>query len=103
MYNGIGLRTPRGSGTSGYIERSRVSQKRDTAKHSKPAKKRDLVSECLKDFDERRKIELECYKLKKRMMESKSQESEIETAVSELRKSLVERLESKKKETDDTA
>ena len=102
MYNGIGLRTPRGSGTSGYVERSRVSQKRDAVRPEKPTKKHDLTSESLKDFDERRKIELECYKLKKRMAESKSSESEIESAVSELRKSLIERLESKKKDGHDT-
>ena len=92
MYNGIGLHTPRGSGTSGYVEKSRVAVKRANETHVEAKKRVTVTSKALEDFDKRRKVELECYVLRKRLAEKKKDEAEIEKAVNELRDALLQKL-----------
>ena len=89
-YNGIGLQTPRGSGTSGFVEKSKIKRRRtevESAPASKP--KKDLVTKSLQDYDERRKIERECYKLKKKMTKEEESEEKIVEAVEQLRQKLM--------------
>lgn len=89
MYNGIGLQTPRGSGTSGYVEKSKVRSKAKAENTPVAKPKNDLISKALQDYDERRKIELECYKLKKKMSQAKESEEKINEAVEQLRQKLM--------------
>ena len=74
MYNGIGLNTPRGSGTSGYIQKNLSTVKRPKRKHEKDDQERDiqrleasLARPPNKDIlDHRRKREIEVKCLEKR-------------------------------------
>jgi len=50
----------------------------------KERQKPAVISKCLEDFDRRRKVELQCYVLRKRMRESEKREAEIEKAVGDL-------------------
>ncbi|KIM34081.1 hypothetical protein M408DRAFT_325598 [Serendipita vermifera MAFF 305830] len=68
MYNGIGLSTPRGSGTNGYVVRN-LSHLRshDTAAdraamEQAPMKHREPDKEIL-EHERKRKIEVACYEL----------------------------------------
>lgn len=91
MYNGIGLRTPRGSGTSGYVEKSRVAVHRVTEAHVEKKKRPSMTSKALQDYDKRRKVELECYILRKKLTEKQTDESEIQKALDDLRAQLQEK------------
>ena len=58
MYNGIGVQTPRGTGTSGYIETSLVSLKPPPMKQTKSQKYIPKQSKALEEHNKRRKIEI---------------------------------------------
>jgi hypothetical protein len=88
MHNGIGLRTPRGSGTSGYVEANKAFVKSNPPVPSKPAPSGAKISKSLQDYDSKRKIALECYKLQKQLEASQTPPEEIEKAVAKLRETL---------------
>lgn len=76
MYNGIGLTTPRGSGTNGYVQRNfaLVRHRREKVEYKTDedlAKlERELHKKPNKDILEhewKRKIELECLKLQEKL------------------------------------
>lgn len=90
MYNGIGLQTPRGSGTSGYVEKSKIPGKiKEEGKTEVAKPKKDLITKSLQDYDAKRKIELECYRLKKKLIAAKESEEKINEAVEQLRQKLI--------------
>lgn len=75
MYNGIGLKTPRGSGTNGYIQRNlsfakpRVNKTYQyDAEAVKPARKPSAEVLLHKS---KREVELECVLLQEELKESK--------------------------------
>lgn len=90
MYNGIGVQTPRGTGTSGYIETSLVSLKPPPLKQTKSQKYVPKQSKALEEHNKRRKIELSCIKLRQKLEKSKKSEEEIKTAVKNYRAKLLE-------------
>ncbi|KAG8759568.1 RNA-splicing factor [Serendipita sp. 396] len=69
MYNGIGLTTPRGSGTNGYVMRnisylrSHDSAADRAAMEAPPMKHREPDKEIL-EHERKRKIEVACYELR---------------------------------------
>jgi serine/arginine repetitive matrix protein 2 len=91
MYNGIGLHTPRGTGTSGYVEQNRAFPQRKSAEtqgdRRLPQSTRRL-SKALEDYDARRRIELKCYVLKKKLESSNVPRDQVEAAVDQLRAKL---------------
>merc|ERR1711862_1027167 len=86
MYNGIGLTTPRGSGTNGYVQRnlafisnfkeeqpfeSTVDVKKSDALFFKEPNKEIL------EHEKKRKIEVKCFEMEEEMAEQGYTESEI--------------------------
>lgn len=74
MYNGIGLPTPRGSGTNGYVQRnlSAVRHRRERAEdegaRAEPALLKRPNQDIL-DHERKRKVELKCLELAELMEE----------------------------------
>lgn len=69
MYNGIGLQTPRGSGTNGYVQRNwaavRPAEKSKTYKTEQELAALDIANtrqpnKEILDHEKKRKIELRC-------------------------------------------
>ncbi|KAJ1311018.1 hypothetical protein OPQ81_009524 [Rhizoctonia solani] len=93
MYNGIGLTTPRGSGTNGYVVRnlshlrSRDAQQ-DMHKFDQPPKHREPDAGIL-EHERLRKIEVRCLELQLELEENNIPEENIEAEVSKLREQLM--------------
>ncbi|KAJ2014231.1 RNA-splicing factor [Coemansia sp. S610] len=103
MYNGIGLNTPRGTGTSGHVvrnmsalkpgqaDRGRQSQQynRDHVKNAKPLDKGIL------EHERRRLVEVKCLELQDELeAQGTLDDTEIEERVDELRSRLLENIDS---------
>lgn len=78
MYNGIGLPTPRGSGTNGYVQRnlSSVRHKKDRIDYKSEEELKKLENLLMKkpnqeilDHERKRKVELKCLELEEMMEE----------------------------------
>ena len=94
MYNGVGLATPKGSGTSGFVQRSlshiqeRKKSSRDYSDTQQGPKKRKPNAELL-EHERKRQIEIKCLRLRDSLVESgKYTEEEIELQIKDLRTSL---------------
>lgn len=105
-YNGIGLLTPRGSGTSGHVETNLASrksfknsdtyQKRVADAERKKKYERNMadkmarkdVSKDILDHKTRRQIEVECMELREKLEDEDLEDEEIESRVRALRESL---------------
>ncbi|KAG7191627.1 uncharacterized protein KQ657_002896 [Scheffersomyces spartinae] len=105
-YNGIGLQTPRGSGTSGHVETNLASRK--SPKHSgsyqkrvADAKKKEMyernladrlarkdVSEDIQKHNIKREIEVKCMELREKLEDDDVDDQEIEKQIKALRESL---------------
>ncbi|CAN0090857.1 unnamed protein product [Ectocarpus sp. 6 AP-2014] len=103
MYNNVGIRTPRGSGTSGHVmsNRSHVRAQafrmgidRNTGKlqardwEEPPPRK---ANEELLDHQRKRKVEAKIFELQEAMADRGYSDAEIEEKVAEVRKGLEER------------
>ncbi|KAF9046061.1 hypothetical protein BDZ89DRAFT_910443, partial [Hymenopellis radicata] len=98
MYNGIGLTTPRGSGTNGYVVRNlstlrthNPAQDREDAWSVAPPKHRE-PDEGILEHERKRKVEVECLKLQLQLEDDEIPEAEIEEKVQELREKLLANL-----------
>ncbi|KER20907.1 hypothetical protein T265_15216, partial [Opisthorchis viverrini] len=101
MYNGIGLPTPRGSGTNGYVQRNlafistfkeKIPYKTDDdVKRADAAHFKEPNKEIL-EHERKRKIEVKCFELEQLMEEQGYMQSEITRKVSAFRASLLEEL-----------
>lgn len=105
MYNGIGLPTPRGSGTNGFVQRNLAHVKKSRQMRS------DIVSKPDSNFNKppsyeiilhqkKRQIESKCLRLRKELEHRGYRESKIEREVDEYRKRKLYEL-SKVKEHED--
>ncbi|KAK0550783.1 RNA-splicing factor [Tilletia horrida] len=104
MYNGVGLQTARGSGTSGYVQRNYAALRhRDERGHEQSGfgkgKSSDRSDSSLRkpdkgilDHDKKRKVEVRCMELRDELEEKGIPEDEIEDRVSQLRDELSEAL-----------
>ncbi|KAH9894728.1 uncharacterized protein BXZ73DRAFT_8307, partial [Epithele typhae] len=95
MYNGIGLTTPRGSGTNGYVVRNlsalrsfQTPQDRASAWDVAPPKHREPDAEIL-EHERKRKVEVKCLELQLKLEDEGVEEDKIEEQVSELRTKLL--------------
>ncbi|KAF9008733.1 cwf21 domain-containing protein, partial [Cyathus striatus] len=98
MYNGIGLTTPRGSGTNGYVVRNlstlrtyQSPQDRAAAWDAAPPKHRE-PDEAILEHERKRKVEIKCLELQLELEDKGIDEDEIETQVSALREKLLANL-----------
>ncbi|KAI9428684.1 hypothetical protein H4582DRAFT_1761514, partial [Lactarius indigo] len=98
MYNGIGLTTPRGSGTNGYVVRNLSAvRSRDTpndranAWDAAPPKHREPDKEIL-EHERKRKVEVKCLELQLELEDKDFEEDEIERQVTALRERLLTML-----------
>lgn len=108
LYNGIGLQTPRGSGTSGFVQRNDASVKdseyQDNAK-GKIYKSRQLQiqedelsktrlepkekDKLIKDHNKKREIDVKCMELRDSLEDQDVEEELIVQRVEELRAKLL--------------
>jgi len=99
MYNGIGLPTPRGSGTSGYVQKNLA--------HKRSHTKAQIVSEPDPNIDKpknpelilhqkKREIESRCLRLRKELEDEGWEESKIEKEIDAYRKRKLRELEEQK-------
>ncbi|VEL09112.1 unnamed protein product [Protopolystoma xenopodis] len=104
MYNGIGLPTPRGSGTNGYVQRNFAFITNTKEKQlykteddfSKVDSRNALFKEPNKDIllhERKRKIESKCLELCKNMEDQGYNDEEIQEKVSSYRRLLLNQLE----------
>ncbi|KAL6021281.1 Serine/arginine repetitive matrix protein 2 [Candidozyma auris] len=114
-YNGIGLQTPRGTGTSGYVQKNLADKKvqgyrkkrereaeeaeRKAAKE-RQVKSRRSVGEDIREHERKREIELKCAELRDKLEDEDEKEAVIEKKVAELRLKLTKREEQPKKAKD---
>ncbi|KAG9313530.1 hypothetical protein JVU11DRAFT_5857 [Chiua virens] len=83
MYNGIGLTTPRGSGTNGYVQRNlSILRTHDTAAERAAATRTKT------------KVEVKCLELQLKLEDDGLEETEIEAKVTALREELLADLAS---------
>lgn len=105
MYNGIGLPTPRGSGTNGYVQKNlahvqkgRLSKPNLVAKpesqYSKPPSIEVLTHQ------KKREIESKCLQLRKELEEEGWREKDIEDEVNDYRKRKLNQLAETKGDLD---
>jgi serine/arginine repetitive matrix protein 2 len=100
MYNGIGLNTPRGSGTNGFVQSNAAHVKEWKVK--KPDGYREIldipapkIKEANKDIlnhEKKRKVEVEVYKYRLELEENGISEEEIEKQLEKKRHVLLGRL-----------
>ena len=81
MYNGVGVPTPRGTGTSGYVQASLVSMKPAHIKQKKNIKKIPKKSQILIEHEKRREVELKCLELKNELIKKGKTEEQIKRIV----------------------
>ncbi|KIK08544.1 hypothetical protein K443DRAFT_119154 [Laccaria amethystina LaAM-08-1] len=98
MYNGIGLTTPRGSGTSGYVVRNLstlrshdTSYDRASPWDAAPPKHREPDQGIL-EHERKRNVELKCLELQLKLEDDEVDEDDIQAQVAALRAKLLENL-----------
>ncbi|KAI8991434.1 cwf21 domain-containing protein [Mycotypha africana] len=103
MYNGIGLTTPRGSGTNGYVVRNLSFVKPPPTDRNKKFEdfsdtpKQRKANEAILEHDRKRKIEVKCMEYRVQLEDEELEEDIIEEKVQEFREKL---LKEKVAETD---
>ncbi|CAG8472761.1 6928_t:CDS:2 [Ambispora leptoticha] len=110
MYGNVGLATPRGSGTNGYVVRnlSYIRPRKDVvafesyeeiaAKNSSALANRTPNKEIL-EHDKKRQVELECMLLREKLEDENIPEEEIEEKVDAHRQELLSKLDQVKTTT----
>lgn len=97
MYNGVGLSTPRGSGTSGHVQRNFATvHKKNKLKHGEESKTESIIRQPNKEILEhtrKREIELKCLELSDTLEEQGYTEEETEIKVKAYRKILLKNYE----------
>ncbi|CEG72047.1 RNA-splicing factor [Rhizopus azygosporus] len=94
MYNGIGLTTPRGSGTNGYVTRNLSfvkppPQRKDELKEESGPKLKKANAAIL-EHNRKRQVEVKCMELRIKLEDEGVDDEEIETRVEELREKLLQ-------------
>jgi len=105
MYNGIGLTTPRGSGTNGYVQRNlgalpkriKVDYQKDNEKNRASLDLQRKPNTEILEHERRRQIEIKVEMLKDTMIAKNFSEDEIEERAAKLRQELLSE-KSKKEE-----
>ncbi|KAJ1904251.1 RNA-splicing factor [Coemansia sp. IMI 209127] len=103
MYNGIGLTTPRGTGTSGHVVRNasalKSGQERGVAqsRHSKYSGERSHprnkpVDKDILEHEQKRQVEIKCLELQDELEEKGLNDGEIGERVDQFRRQLLENI-----------
>lgn len=102
MYNGIGLNTPRGSGTSGYVQKNLafVRQKQMTNNYKEilqkfkenPAPTKKRANQDIIEHELKHKIEVELFTYAEELRVKNTDPKEIENLVATKRIALFEKL-----------
>ncbi|GAA6042280.1 hypothetical protein JCM8097_000612 [Rhodosporidiobolus ruineniae] len=92
-YNGVGLSTPRGSGTSGHIQSNRSHLRSRPREHDKPADFNDSFAhrapdQAILEHERKRRIEAQCFELQVQLEDDGGAEDDIQAQVSALREKL---------------
>jgi len=101
MSSNVGLSTPRGSGTSGYVQRnlahlrprdnaSPYSKDLDSLKHRQRQPDKEIL-----DHDRKRDVEVKVFELRDRLEDEDVDEDEIEIQTDALRKKLLTEMDKK--------
>ncbi|KAJ1995757.1 RNA-splicing factor [Coemansia umbellata] len=103
MYNGIGLTTPRGTGTSGHVVRNASSlkpgQEQGTSqnKHQQYARERipksKPVDKGILEHERKRQIEVKCLALQDKLEEQGLDEEAVEQHINKFRSQLLENID----------
>jgi serine/arginine repetitive matrix protein 2 len=101
MYNGIGLNTPRGSGTNGFVQTNAAHVKEWKVKKPDgyreildiPAPKIKDANKDILNHEKKRKVEVEVYKYRLELEDKGIAEEEIEKQIEKKRQVLLGRLE----------
>ncbi|KAG8860148.1 RNA-splicing factor [Tulasnella sp. 330] len=106
MFNGIGLTTPRGSGTNGYVQRNLSHLRPKDDNYNRNANFDDLKGPRMRepdqgilDHERKRQVEVKCLELQVELEDKELPEEEIETQVSALRTRLLENLSARQPPT----
>ncbi|KAJ2780705.1 hypothetical protein GGI15_003448 [Coemansia interrupta] len=103
MYNGIGLNTPRGSGTSGHVVRNasalRPGQSGGTSRKGErysrdAAPKSKHIDQGIIEHERKRQVEIKCLELQDKLEDQGLPEDEIEEQVNSYRQKLLKNLDS---------
>ncbi|KAL7948316.1 cwf21 domain-containing protein [Trichoderma barbatum] len=101
MSDNVGLSTPRGSGTSGYVQRN-LAQVRPRDYAAPYPKDRDSMrhkqrqpDKAILEHDRKREIEVKVFDLRDQLEEEEVEEEEIDRRCDELRKKLLAEMNSK--------
>ncbi|BGP31925.1 RNA-splicing factor [Rhodotorula toruloides] len=97
-YNGVGLSTPRGSGTSGHIQANRShlrprQQPREAAHDFKDSFAHRPPDQGILDHERKRRVEAQCFELQVSLEDDGIEADEIERQVSTLREKLLAQSE----------
>ena len=102
MYNGIGLSTVRGSGTSGYVQRNlghvpatKEKRKIDYKSEADLSKEEKIrgPNQGILDHEKKRKIEVKCAELEDLLVDQNLGEEEINEKVTAYRKMLMQSVD----------
>ncbi|KAJ1020990.1 hypothetical protein NDA13_005619 [Ustilago tritici] len=105
MYNGIGLKTVRGTGTNGYIQRNLSNfrprdnpfNKSSSSRHSSSSETSHVQPDAaILEHERKRKVEVRCMELRVQLEDDDVEEDEIESQVSALREKLMAESEREK-------
>jgi len=106
MYNGVGLPTPRGSGTSGHVQRNCAAlYKKEKPRHqhhsedSKPEPLNRQPNQDILEHGRKRAIEVKCLELEDALEEQGYSQEEIDAKVQAYRKMLLENYEKSRSES----
>ena len=102
MYNGIGLNTPRGSGTSGYVQKNlafvRPKQMTNNYKEilqkfkENPAPTKKRANQDIIEHELKHKIEVELYNYAEELKAKNTDSKQVESLVAKKRIALYEKL-----------
>lgn len=108
MYNGIGLNTPRGSGTSGYVQKNLAFVRPKTITNNykeilqkfkeNPTPTQKRANQDIIEHEMKHKIEVELYNYSEELKRKKLDPLEIENLVIKKRILLNEKMKNKSKE-----
>ncbi|RHZ89684.1 hypothetical protein Glove_12g30 [Diversispora epigaea] len=109
MYGNVGLSTPRGSGTNGYVVRnlSFIRTRKDTTQFESLEESKSKASSLLNrkpnqdilNHEKKRQVEIQCIKYQQKLEdEGKYKETEIEDLVNKQRQKLLSTLDNMKDE-----
>lgn len=92
MYNGVGLQTARGTGTSAHVQRNIAALRRPRKRETRAPSVRHKVSAATEEHERRRRIEVEVYELADRLHAEGKAAADIDAEKKMLRDKLLKDL-----------